>query len=187
MIFLSLYLEFFKIGFFAVGGGLATIPFFYPLAANTGWFTPADILNMLAISQITPGPIGVNMATFTGYRAAGLPGAITAVIGLVSPAVLVIVIVANMMNKFMRNKYVISAFKGILAAGCAMISVAILKIMQTALINTALYEDTQNPFDFIKIKAIIFFIILFIAIRRLKWHPFIYVCISAALGLLIKF
>jgi len=187
MIFLKLYFEFFKIGLFAVGGGLATVPFFYPLSAATGWFSPADIVNMLAIAQVSPGPIGVNMATFAGYRVAGAPGAIVACAGLVSPAFLAIVIIANIMKKFMENKYVISAFKGMIAAGCALISVSVFKIIHTALLDVPLYEITGNPLDLIRLKAAIFFVILFVAIRRFKAHPFVYVCITAALGLLVKF
>ena len=74
MIWLQMFWEFFKAGLFAVGGGLATLPFLYDISQRTGWFTAEDIANMIAISESTPGPLGVNMATYAGFEALGIPG-----------------------------------------------------------------------------------------------------------------
>jgi chromate transporter len=187
VIYLSLYFEFFKIGLFAVGGGLATVPFLYKLSAATAWFGPQDIVNMLAVAQITPGPIGVNMAALAGYTAGGFWGALAAALGIVSPAVLAIVMIANVLNKFAGNKYVQNAFKGMAAAVCALISVAVCKIAGAALLDAPAFAAGGRFADLLQFKAFIFFIILLFLIRRFKAHPFIYICLSAAAGLLIKF
>ena len=94
MIYLQLFWEFFKAGLFSVGGGLATLPFLYDISDRLGWFTHAQIADMLAISESTPGPIGVNMATYAGFTSAGIPGGVVATLGLVTPSVIVILIIA---------------------------------------------------------------------------------------------
>ena len=94
MIYLQLFYEFFKTGLFAVGGGMATLPFLYDMADRTDWFTRAELANMVAVSEATPGPIGVNMATYVGYLSGGIPGAVVATLGLVTPSIIVILLVA---------------------------------------------------------------------------------------------
>lgn len=100
MVYLTLFLEFFKVGLFSVGGGLSTIPFLYELAAKYPWFDEKILMDMIAVSQSTPGAIGVNMATFAGFRAASVLGGIIATLGLVAPSVIVIIIIAHFLNKF---------------------------------------------------------------------------------------
>ena len=95
MIFLQLFYEFFKIGLFAVGGGMATIPFLMDLTSRYSWFTMADLTNMIAVSESTPGPIGINMATYAGFNAAGIPGALCATLSLVLPAWIIIILIAS--------------------------------------------------------------------------------------------
>ena len=102
MIYLRLFWEFFKTGLFTIGGGMATLPFLHDMGEATGWFTQADLMNMLAVSESTPGPIGINMATYVGFTVAGIPGAVIATIGEVTPSIIVILIVAAMLTKF-RN------------------------------------------------------------------------------------
>ena len=114
MILLRLFWEFFKTGLFAVGGGMATLPFLYDISARTGWFTTGQLADMIAVSESTPGPIGVNMATYVGFTAAGVPGAAVATLGLVTPSVIVILIVARVLAAFRQNKYVDAAFYGLL-------------------------------------------------------------------------
>lgn len=110
MIFLQLFYEFFKIGLFAVGGGMATIPFLMDLTSRYSWFTMADLTNMIAVSESTPGPIGINMATYAGFNAAGIPGALCATLSLVLPAWIIIILIAKFMSSFSENKYVKGAF-----------------------------------------------------------------------------
>ncbi len=110
MTYLVLFLEFFKIGLFAVGGGLSTLPFLSELAGKYTWFDEAMLGNMIAVSQSTPGPIGINMATYAGFNAAGILGGIIATVGLVTPSVIVIIIVAHVLNKFKKSQVVQAIF-----------------------------------------------------------------------------
>ena len=121
MIYLQLFYEFFKTGLFAVGGGLATLPFLYDMADRTGWFTRTQLADMLAVSESTPGPIGVNMATYVGYVTRGIPGAIVSTLGLVTPSVIVILIIAAFLKAFRHNRYVEAAFYGLRPASTAMV------------------------------------------------------------------
>lgn len=178
MIFLLLYWEFFKIGLFALGGGLATIPFLFSLSAATGWFTSGDIMNMLVISEITPGPLGINMATYAGYKTAGFFGGFVATAGIVTPPVAVIVAAAGALYRYKDNKYFARAFKGMFAAICALISVSVLKIFTSALIDGA-----GQP----KLAAFVLFAIILVLIRRYRWHPFVYMLLAAGLGLIFHF
>ena len=86
MIYLHLFWEFFKTGLFSIGGGLATLPFLRQMGQRYHWFTETELANMLAVSESTPGPIGVNMATYVGFTAGGIPGAVIATLGLVAPS-----------------------------------------------------------------------------------------------------
>ena len=99
-IYLQLFIEFFKAGLFAVGGGMATIPFLYDISDRTGWYTHAQLIDMIAISESTPGPIGVNMATYVGFSTAGIPGSVIATLGLITPSIIVILIIAGFYNAF---------------------------------------------------------------------------------------
>ena len=109
MILLTLFWEFFKTGLFSVGGGMATLPFLYRMSETQGWFTSAQLADMVAVSESTPGPIGVNMATYVGFTVAGIPGAVIATIGLVTPSIIVILLIARVLQKFRQNRYVDAA------------------------------------------------------------------------------
>ena len=110
MLYLHLFWEFFKTGLFAVGGGLATLPFLQNMSDRTGWFTHAQLADMLAVSESTPGPIGVNMATYVGFSTGGVGGALIATLGLITPSVIVILIVAAFLKAFRDSKWVSAAF-----------------------------------------------------------------------------
>ena len=114
MIYLQLFWEFFKTGLFAVGGGMATIPFLYQMSDTTGWFTRMDLANMIAVGESTPGPIGVNMATYAGFTTAGIFGTICATVGLVCPSVIVIIFVYKILEKFKGSSLVNNVFYGFL-------------------------------------------------------------------------
>ena len=103
MIFLQLFYEFFKAGLFAIGGGLATLPFLKQISLRYPWFTPNDLMDMIAVSESTPGPIGVNSATYAGFHAAGIPGAITATCSLVLPSVIIIILVSAGQERLLRS------------------------------------------------------------------------------------
>ena len=187
MILLHVYFEFFKVGLFVVGGGLAMPPFLYQISTATGWFSAADIINIFAVSGVSPGPLGVNMAAFAGWRAAGVSGAAAAVLGLATPSVILMVLIANILKKFMNNEYAKNAFKGMAAAVCALISVSVYKLAAATFFDARAFETGGGITDSLRPEAILFFILLFFAIRRYKAHPFIYICISAAFGIIVKF
>ena len=121
---LQLFWEFFKTGLFAVGGGMATLPFLQAIGESTGWYTYTDLMNMLAVSESTPGPIGINMATYVGFTAAGVPGAVIATLGEVTPSIIVILIVAVIVRGFRDNVYVDRAFYGLRPASTGLIGAA---------------------------------------------------------------
>ena len=129
MIYLILFLEFFKVGLFTIGGGLASLPFLYELAEKYTWITKPMIADMIAISQSTPGPIGINMATYVGFKSGGILGGIIATFATVLPSFITIIIIANFLNKFKNSKLVDSAFKGLRPTVTGLIAVAWFEII----------------------------------------------------------
>ena len=124
MILLKLFYEFMKIGLFTVGGGMACVPFLLALSEKTGWYTEAQLLDMIAISESTPGPIGINMATYTGYTVEGIVGAVIATLGVVIPTVILVLCIAKFLESFKDNKYVLGAMYGLRPASTALIAAA---------------------------------------------------------------
>lgn len=193
MIFLRLFLEFFKIGLFSVGGGLATLPFLYELSEKTSWFTVNDLSNMVAVSESTPGPIGVNMATYVGYTvgdsAGGLPfailGSVIASLGLIAPSIIIILIIAGFLKKFSENKFVKAAFYGIRPASVGLIASALLLLARTVFFT---FPDTFANFNFatfFKLPEIIMGIAFFILIYKFKKvHPIVFITVGALLGII---
>ncbi len=188
MILLQLIFEFAKTGLFSVGGGLATLPFLYEMSANhPTWFSAADVADMIAISESTPGAIGINMSTYAGFKTAGIPGGVLATIGLAIPSVVIILIIAKFLEKFRSNRLVEGAFYGLRPASIAMITVAGLNVAKVSLINLPLFQQTGAPGDLFLWKAIILGVAIFIAQKKLKWHPFFFIAISAVVGIVLKF
>ena len=178
MILLELFFEFFKVGLFAVGGGLATLPFLYNLAEK-GWYSTEFVSTMLAISESTPGPIGINMSTYVGYLKSGVLGSIIAPIGEVLPSLIIIIIIAKFLQKFKDNKAFQDAFYGLRAASVAMIVAAGINIFKIAFIG-------ESYTDFFWQGGILA-VILFIAMRKFKLHPVVYIAFSAVVGIIFKF
>ncbi len=185
---LTLCFEFFKTGLFAVGGGLATLPFLSEMADKYPWFTHEQLADMIAVSESTPGPIGVNMATYVGFRVFGIPGAILATLSLVLPSLIIIVIVAKMMNKYMSNKYVQWAFDGLRPAVTGLIAAAGWSVVELALLNLTDFSITRF-WEAINIPAVIIFaVVLFLAQfkKTKKLHPIVFIGACAVLGILLK-
>ena len=185
MIFLQLFFEFFKVGLFSIGGGLATIPFLYDLASrHPEWYTAQDVADMIAISESTPGPIGVNMATYAGYQTAGILGGIIATLGLIAPAIIIIFIVARILDAFKDNKYVKGAFYGLRPASIGLILAALFGVVKIALINL----DATTIGGFFNVKAIILAVCLFVLQKIFKkLHPIALIAIAAVVGIVFKF
>ena len=189
MIYLRLFFEFFKIGLFAIGGGMATIPFLTELGNRTGWFTTAQLADMIAVSESTPGPIGVNMATYVGFTFRGVPGAVVATLGLVAPCFIIIMIVARFLDKFRNSKIVDSAFYGIRPASSALITSALLGMLAICLFGAPNVMALANGFT-LNLKYILLFAVLMIItnIKPLKkLHPLVFIAASAVVGIIFKF
>ena len=186
MIYLKLFYEFLKIGLFAVGGGMATIPFLQRLGENTGWFDNQFISDMIAISESTPGPIGINMATYVGYNVAGIPGGIVATLGEVLPALIIVTTFAKFLEKNRENKIMDDAFYGLRAAVTGLIASAALDVLGESILDVHLYENTKVLTDLISPIKIIMFVGFFYSIKKFKKHPIIYIAIGAVMGVVFK-
>lgn len=184
MLYARLFWEFFQTGLFAVGGGMATLPFLYDISDRTSWFTRQNLADMIAVSESTPGPIGVNMATYAGYLTAGIPGAVVSTLGLITPSVIVILLVAAFLSAFHENRYVLGAFYGLRPASSAMITAAGLILAQVVF----LYGGLSGS---VNVKAVILAVMLLaftnaIAFTK-KLHPVIWIAFSAIVGIIFEF
>ena len=186
MIFLQLFYEFFKTGLFAVGGGLATLPFLEDISQRTGWFTSAQLADMLAISESTPGPIGVNMATYVGFETAGILGALCATVGLVMPSVIIIVLVSKVLEKFRSNTYVEAAFYGLRPASVAMVASAGIGVAMTTLLNLTASGFAVLRWRELVLAAVILVLTNFVP-KVKKFHPIVFIALAAAVGIIFKF
>ncbi|MBR1442560.1 MAG: chromate transporter, partial [Firmicutes bacterium] len=164
----------------SVGGGLATLPFLYEMADKTGWFTAHDISTMIAVSESTPGPIGINMASYVGCTTGGFAGSIAATLGLVSPSVIIIVIVAHYLKKFKENKYVKAAFYGLRPTATALIAAA-----GVGIVKIAFFSEKISPDGFFWQGAILAAVV-FVTIKKFNLHPIIYIAASAVIGVIFK-
>lgn len=196
MILWKLFWEFFKTGLFAIGGGMATVPFLQDISAKTGWFTSADLANMIAVSESTPGPMGVNMATYVGYTVGsqqlggmgmGVVGAVVATLGLISPSIVVILIVAYFLKRFRDSKLVDSVLYGLRPASVALISAAGVEIVLFAVLRV---ESIWRIADAsLSCKAVVLALAVFAGTNLIpglkKIHPIWFVVASAVAGVLL--
>jgi len=191
MIYLRLFFEFFKTGLFAVGGGMATVPFLYAMSDKTGWFTHHQLADMIAVGESTPGPIGVNMATYVGFTTSGLLGALIATVGLVAPSVIVILIIAKVLQQFRQNKYVDAGFYGLRPCSVALIAAAGVLVLKIALLNIDLYNSTGNLSDLFRWKCVALAAVLYVvtnyAPKVKKLHPIFFILASAVVGAAFSF
>lgn len=188
MILLQLYWEFFKTGLFAVGGGMATVPFLREIGMRTGWYTQAMLADMIAVSESTPGPIGVNMATFVGHTVAGIPGAVIATLGIVSPCFIVILIIAAFLSAFRSNPTVDRVFYGIRPASTALIASAGLGVMRLCLVDEAALAAGTGLLSVFRLPQIVLLVVIWILTNLVKplkkLHPLIFISLAAAAGIL---
>ncbi len=191
MTFLYLFFEFFKTGLFAIGGGLATIPFLMDIAERYDWFTRSELTDMIAISESTPGPVGINMATYAGYRAGytlggvplGILGGIVATLSLVLPSIIVILIVAKFLEKFKENKIVKDVFYSLRPAVIGLLVVSLLGVALPVFFN---FSGTTF-LEVFKIKELILFALLLFGVFKFKKHPIVYIAVGALAGIIFKF
>ena len=191
MILLRLFWEFFKTGLFAVGGGMATLPFLYDMSARTGWFTQARLADMIAVSESTPGPIGVNMATYVGFETAGIPGAVVATLGLICPSIIIIILIARVLKQFRESKTVDAIFYGLRPCSIALIAAAGLLVARVTFLNQDAPAAGFNPTELLRWKELLLAAVLLVLTRFVKplkkLHPVVFIALSAAVGILFAF
>ncbi len=191
MILLRLFWEFFKTGLFAVGGGMATLPFLYDMSARTGWFTQARLADMIAVSESTPGPIGVNMATYVGFETAGIPGAVVATLGLICPSIIIILLIARVLKQFRESKTVDAIFYGLRPCSIALIAAAGLLVARVTFLNQDALAAGFNPAELLRWKELLLAVVLLVLTRFVKplkkLHPVVFIALSAAVGILFAF
>jgi len=196
MILLRLFWEFFKTGLFAVGGGMATVPFLQDISAKTGWYTSGQLADMIAVSESTPGPLGVNMATYVGYTVGsqqlggvgmGVVGAIVSTLGLIFPSIVVILIIGYFLKRFRDSKLVDSALYGLRPASVALISAAGVDIVLFAILRVdSIYEIGKASLSW---KAAVLALAVFAGTNLVpklkKIHPIWFIFFSAIAGILL--
>ena len=200
MIFLRLFFEFARAGLFAVGGGLATIPFLQDMGARTGWFTDVDLTTMIAVSESTPGPMGVNMATYVGFQTGslaggpvgGMAGAALATLGLITPSIIVIIIIAGFLHKFRQSKTVDAVFQGLRPASTALIASAGLTVAAAVFVTFSLgseRSDLENTIALnwpaIALAAAVFVCMRYTKLKKL--HPVAFIAAAAVIGAVFQF
>ncbi|MEG1548269.1 MAG: chromate transporter [Clostridia bacterium] len=186
MIYLLLFYEFFKTGLFAVGGGLATLPFLSQMADKYDWLTHDMLANMIAVAESTPGPIGINCATYAGFAAAGIPGALVATMSLVLPSFIVILIVARFLARYNDSRLVRGAFSGLRPAVTGLIGAA-----GWAVIAIAVFSGTGSGLlGMIELKQAVLFAVLAVLVNLKpldKLHPLAFIGVAAVAGIVFKF
>ena len=192
---LLMFLEFFKTGLFAVGGGLATIPFLREIGVRYGWYTMSDLSTMIAVSESTPGPMGVNMASYVGFSQYGVLGSIVVTLGLVLPSLIIICIIANFLEKFKEAKLVQQIFAGLKPAVVGLIGSAVISMSSTVafiavatidiLVTTLFGDYTFSTFHWK--QFICLFILLALSKYKPKLHPIWFIVASAVVGIVFAF
>ena len=193
MIYLQLFFEFFKVGLFAVGGGMATFPFLTDLADKTGWYTQQQLIDMIAIAESTPGPIGVNTATYVGFTTAGLPGALIASLGLITPSVIIILIIARVLARFKDSKLVQDVFYGLRPASTGLIAAAGFSVVLVALTGAQVdsLRELMGWQGTVHWPSILLAAVLLVLTRKVKQtkdlHPVVFIALSAVVGIVFGF
>ncbi|MDD3346348.1 chromate transporter [Oscillibacter sp.] len=191
MIYWQLFWAYFKVGLFSIGGGMATIPFLYDLSDKSGWFTHAQLADMLAVSESTPGAMGVNMATYVGYTTAGIPGAVIATAALALPSIIIILLIARALEQVRHNRLVEAAFYGLRPASTALIAAAGITVVTIALLNVERFRSTGCLPDLFRWKAwVLSGAVLVLSNwgkRTRTWHPVVFIALSAVVGAVFHF
>lgn len=195
-VYIRLFWEFFKTGLFAIGGGMATLPFLQDIGSSTGWYTYTDLMNMMAVSESTPGPIGINMATYVGFTVKGVPGAVIATVGEITPSIIVILIVAAMLKKFRDSKLVNSAFYGLRPASTGLIGAACVAVVlevltnisvqtpQSSILNTFTLNGQSDLFHWPHLLLAVVLLIFTNYVKPTKkLHPIVFIAFSAIVGI----
>ena len=186
MIYLHLFIEFLRIGVFAFGGGLATLPFLYELAGRTGWFTVEDVSFMIALAETTPGPIAVNMATYAGFQAAGILGGAMATLGLTLPPIVIVGFVCKVIDRFRESWQLGAGLEGVRPAVLALITLALLMLVRMTLLHPGDFSPAVGELAaMVNLRALLLFGLALAGMLKYKKHPALYIGAGAVAGLLI--
>lgn len=180
-------MEFAKIGFFSLGGGYATLPFLYHMSEVYGWFSPLELSRMLAISSITPGPVGLNVATFAGFKTAGITGSLIATMSIMLPSFLMVVIISKMLKKFKDSPYLDSVMYALRPATAAMLGAVAFRLFKDAIIRNADFSGINllNLQNYLDLKGFLLLFILFLISLKIKKDPLIFLAYGAIAGILL--
>lgn len=182
-----LMLEFFKVGLFAVGGGLATFPFLMDLTTKYNWFSQKELLDMIAVSESTPGAIGINTATFAGFKAFGFMGGIVATLSLILPAFIIIIVISHMLNKFKNSITVKNIFAAIRPSTAGLILAAMSSVIVLSLFDVETFRKSGEFLSLFRTIPIILFVAVFVLLRKVKnIHPVIIILLGAVCGILLN-
>ncbi|MDR2419055.1 MAG: chromate transporter [Treponema sp.] len=177
-----LLLRFAQIGLFAIGGGLATLPFLFELAEDSDWLTHELIGNMLAVAQSLPGAIGVNLVAYVGFQRVGFVGALVAALGLISPSIVIIIFVARILNAFKANVLVKAVFSGLRPAAGGILLAASFGAIKLSLYNS----EFSAWYEVIRWRDLVLFVALFFCIHRFEAHPIFYIAASGVVGIALE-
>lgn len=183
---LILAFEYMKIGSVAIGGGYTVIPFLYYLVEKYKWFNVSEITQMIAVSNLTPGPIGINMATFVGIKVGGVCGAALTTVAFMIPSFIIVCALSKFLKKNKENECICNIMYGLRPAAVALISVAGLKIMNSTVFDLSKFKITHNFWDLISFKAFLLLAVFAIIGLKLKKNPMILIAIAIATSLVIK-
>jgi len=181
MIYLLLFWEFFKIGIFSFGGGYATLPFLYHMSDTYHWFSYDELSRMLAVSSITPGPVGLNVATFAGFKTSGVLGSIDATLAIMIPSFIIVILISKILKKFKDNFYTKAILYALRPAAAAMIAAVGVRLFKTSILSGGF---NLSLVDF---KGLILFILLVLISLKFKKDPLIYLLIGGVFGILLHF
>ncbi|MDR2500711.1 MAG: chromate transporter [Treponema sp.] len=182
---LILFGEFFKIGLFSIGGGLATLPFIFQLAEGGRYAQALQsemIPDMLAVAQSAPGAMGVNLGIYTGFRCDGIPGGVIAALGLVIPSIIIIILVARMLTVFQKSRAVQAVFSGLRPAATGLLTAAGYLAIKLSLANPGAFHWTS----LFRWQECGLFIILSALIFRIKIHPIVFIAAAGVIGAVLK-
>lgn len=176
-----LFFEFIKVGLFTFGGGYASLPFLYSIVETYGWFSLDELTQMIAISGITPGPIGLNMATFAGFKTLGIFGALISSFALILPMIIITSLVFRVYLKFAQNKIVKSILYVLRPTSCALIAGVGVRLFYDLILKNDL---SFLNIDYFGLGLVIF---LFLLTFKLPRDPLFYMAIAAIVGVIVKF
>ena len=184
MIYLQLAFAFFKAGLFAIGGGLATLPYLMEMTkTHPEWFTLTELMNMVAISQSTPGPIGINMASYVGFHVGGLLGVVVTTFSIVLPSFIIILIVVRVLDRFRENRFINGGLEALRPTVTGLIAAAGFSVLWATIFQTV---NGVAQFQWL---AFVLFICMFTVLQFMpfkKLHPIIYIAAGAIIGIVLQ-